>query len=193
MKTRPVPLFAIALSFLLVILGGCRRTHEGWEPPVEETSTRLLKQEADEALRFVDAARADLAGSQGPAAEHMSSAVQALQRLTLYYLPLLEARERIYNAHRFLYYGEMGRAERELDAAERILDHVVEIGGHRLFTALAPSLDLVGEAKAAIRGAPDEAPRLLKDLAVKLNLATLKGELELSGGWPPQDPAIGGP
>jgi len=193
METRPAPLLAVTLSVLLVTVGGCRQTHEGWEPPVEETSTRLLKQEADAALRFVDAARADLVGSEGPAAEHLSSATRALQRLTLYYLPLLDARERIYNAHRFLYYGETGRAERELNAVEQILDHVVEVGGHQLFTVLTPSLDLVGEAKAAIRGAPSEAPRLLKDLAIKLNLATLKGELELPGDWPPQDPATGRP
>jgi hypothetical protein len=160
---------------------------------VEETSTRLLQQEADEALRFVEAARADLAGSEGPAAERLSEAAQALQRLTLYYLPLLEARERVYNAHRFVYYGETGRAETEINAVEEILDRVVELGGTPLLRALTPALDLVGEAKAAIPGAPNEAPRLLKELAVKLNLATLKGELELPGDWPPQDPATSRP
>jgi hypothetical protein len=186
MESRPGPVVAVALFLLLVTLGGCRQTHEGWEPPVEETSTRFLQREADEALRWVDAARAGLAESDGPAVERLSAAAQALQRLTLYYLPLVEARERVYNAHRFTYYGESGRAEAELEAVERILDHVVEVGGPRLFKVLTPELDLVGEAKAAIRGAPNEAPELLRELATKLNLATLKGELELPEDWPPE-------
>ena len=52
METPPAPLLAVTLSLLLVTVGGCRQTHEGWEPPGEQTSTRLLQQEADAALRF---------------------------------------------------------------------------------------------------------------------------------------------
>jgi hypothetical protein len=193
MEARPAPCLAFAFFLLLAALGGCRYPHEGWEPPVEETSTRFLQQEADEALRWVDAARAELAASDGPAAERLSAAAQALQRLTRYYLPLLEARERVYNAHRSAYYGESGRAEAEIKAVELILDGVVEVGGPRLLRGLTPALDLVSEAKAAIRGAPNEAPQLLRELAVRLNLATLKGELELHGNWPPESPVVGQP
>lgn len=188
METRAAPLLACALSLMLVTLEGCREAHEGWEPPVEETSTRLLQQEAEEALQKVDAARMALEKDEEPAAQGLAEASRALERLSRYYLPLLEARERVYNAHRFVYYGETSRAEAEIDRVQRMLNGVVETGGQRLLKVLAPALDLAGEAKAAIRGAPEEAPHLLKDLAVRLNLASLKGELELSGDWPPEAP-----
>jgi hypothetical protein len=145
-----------------------------------------LQQEAEEALHLVDTARATLDQGEDQAAERLVEAAQALERLSRYYLPLLEARERVYNAHRFVYYGETGRAEAEIKRVERILNDVVEVGGQRLFKVLTPALDLVGEAKPAIRGAPEEAPHLLRELAVRLNLASLKGELELSGNWPPE-------
>ena len=179
MKTRLSSPLAVALFVVLVGLGGCRQSHEGWEPPVEETSTRFLQQEAEEALRLVDAAYSDLAGTEGPAKGRLSEAADALRRLTVYYLPLLEARERVYNAHRFFYYGESARADAEIKTVEQILDGVVELGGARLLRVLSPAIDLVGEAQAAIHGAPEEVPQLLRDLAIKLNLATLKGELEL--------------
>lgn len=193
METRVAPLLAGALSLLLVTLGGCRQAHEGWEPPVEETSTRLLQQEAEKALHRVESARNALEENEEQAAERLAEASRALERLSRYYLPLLEAKERVYNAHRFVYYGETGRAEAEINRVQRILNGVVEAGGERLFKVLTPALDLVGEAKAAIRGAPEEAPHLLRDLAVRLNLASLKGELELPGDWPQESPPTSRP
>jgi len=186
MRTGSSLLVAAALLVLLVTPGGCRHPHEGWQPPFEVSSTRLLQQEADVALRLVGAARADLAGSNGPADERLSGAVRALERLTVYYLPLLEAKERTYNAHRFLFYGERGRADTELTIVREILDGTVEAGGEPLLELFVPALDLVGEAQAAVRGAPEKAPAILKELAVKLNLMLLKGDLALPDDWPPR-------
>ena len=81
------------LGGLLLLLTGCGRLHQGWEPPLEETSTRFLQQETDEALRLVQAAQEAVATETHHADEDLAGAARALERISLYYLPMLEARE----------------------------------------------------------------------------------------------------
>jgi hypothetical protein len=153
-----------------------RGTHEGWEPPLEETSTRFLQDQAEEARRLLDAAREEIRSQTGDPEGQLSVAAQTLERMTLYYLPLLEARERAYDAHRLYYYGEEGRAAAHLDAIEGILDAMAN-AAPEIFLELKEPLDLVAEARAGLKATPDDVPRLLKTLAVRLNLMALKGNL----------------
>jgi hypothetical protein len=178
---------ALILGALLLVSGGCRQSHQGWEPPLEATSTRFLQNQVEEALQFVRGARADVLTKPERARQSLDGAVRALRRMSDYYLPLLEARERAYNAHRFLYYGEIRRATTEVEAVEGILDQVAKTGDQRLVASLKEPLDLVSEAKAAVLAASDEAPDLIKSLAIELNYMTLKGKLKIPDDWPPPE------
>jgi len=172
------------LALLSLLAAGCSQRDAGWEPPLEETSTRVLRTEVDDALRLAREARHDVRSDPDQAAERLDDALRALQRLDEYYLPLVEARERTYNAHRFLYFGEKHRARDEIETVETILDGVAATGGGELQPALKEPLDLVSEAKAAVMATSENAPDLVKSLAIKLNFMALKGRLELPDDWP---------
>jgi len=167
----------VLLTSLLALSGGCERTRQGWEPPLEETSTRFLQTRVDEALRLVNAAREGLGASGGLPQEQLTAAANTLAWISEYYLPLLEARERAYNAHRLYYYGDEAQTASQLDSIERILDEVAAAGGEGLTRELKEPLDLVAELRAAMKGAPEKVPDLLKALAVRLNLMAVRGGL----------------
>lgn len=172
-----IPRRALILAGSMVLVAGCTRPHPGWEPPLQETSTRFLQEKVDEVRALVEAARQELPPGSDDAREPLSRAASKVRLLSEYYLPMLEARQRTYDAHRFFYYGETSRAETEIDAVETILDKIAEAGGSELFRELKRPLDLVGEAKSAMRGAPAKAPGLLKELAVELNSTALRADL----------------
>lgn len=173
------------LGLILLLTGGCKTPHPGWEPPLEETSTRFLATQVDDALRSLRRARRDVRSKPGDAEGKLDDALRALERMAKYYLPLLEARERTYDAHRFYYYGETRRARAELEAVEEIVDEVAGGGGSPLEAAMKRPLDLVSEAKAAVMAKSDSAPERIKSLAIQLNFMALKGGLELPDDWPP--------
>jgi len=175
------------LVALLLVASGCKQPHQGWEPPLEETSTRFLQGQVEEALQLVRASRAVVRNNPEQAEQKLDGSVRALERMSRYYLPLLEARERAYDAHRFLYYGELHRASAEIEAVEKILDNVAKEGGPALQPAMQEPLDLVSEAKGAVLASSKDAPDRIKTLAIKLNLMALKGGLELPDDWPPPE------
>jgi hypothetical protein len=179
----------LVLGVLLLLPGGCRQPHQGWEPPLEETTTRFLQTEVGEAIKIVRDAQRYVRSKPELADERLDGAVRALERMSKYYLPLLEARERTYDAHRFLYFGEGHRARTELQAVEDILDLVAETGGAELLPAMKEPLDLVSEAKAAVMASSEKAPELIKSLAVKLDQMALKGDLQLPHDWPAPESA----
>jgi hypothetical protein len=177
----------VILATLLLFAAGCTQPHPGWEPPLEETSTRFLQTEVEEALLFVRGARTDFPGEPEQVERQLDGATRALERLSRYYLPLLEARERTYDAHRFLYQGEIHRAATEIESVEEILDRVAGTGGTKLQTAMKEPLDLVSEARAAVMAKSEEASDLLRSLAIKLNFMTQRSRLELPEDWPSGD------
>jgi hypothetical protein len=177
----------VVLGTLLLFVGGCKQPHQGWEPPLEETSTRFLQTQVENALRFVRSAQDDVRSNPEKAEQRLLDAVRALEGMSRYYLPLLEARERSYDAHRFLYHGERHRARSEIEAVEKILDTIAAAGGTALQPTMKDPLDLVSEAKAAVIAESENAPELIKSLAIKLNFMALKGQLELHDDWPQSD------
>jgi hypothetical protein len=175
----------LVLGALLFASGGCDERHRGWEPPLEETSTHFLHDRVVEALHLVRDAQKHVPTDAEQAARDLDGAMRALRLMSEYYLPLLEARERAYDAHRLLYHGETRRSRSEIEAVEKILSQIAEAGGPALLPLLKEPLGLASEAKAAILATSDEAPDLIESLAIKLNYMALKGELELPPDWPP--------
>jgi hypothetical protein len=175
----------LILGAILLVSSGCEQPHRGWEPPLENTSTRFLQDQAEEALRFVRTAQDDARSSPGQVGATLDGAVRALERISRFYLPLLEARERAYDAHRFLYFGETHRARTEIEAVEEMLDEVAQAGGPALQPVMKDVLDLVSETKAAVIATSSNAPDLIRSLVIKLNQMALRGALELPDDWPP--------
>ncbi len=70
-NTRPGTQLLI-LGALLLFSAGCRQPHQGWEPPLEATSTRFLQNQVEEALQFVRGAQDDVATDPGQAEEELN-------------------------------------------------------------------------------------------------------------------------
>ena len=174
----------LVLSVVLFVLNGCKQPHPGWEPPLEETSTRFLQDEVGEALELIRNARTDVHADPARAQSQLVKASRALERVSVFYLPLLEAREHAYDAHRLVYFKQENRARTHIEAVESILDTMAENGGPKILPALKEPLGLASEAKAAIMAQSDLAPDLIKSLARKLNFMAWRGELEIPSDWP---------
>jgi hypothetical protein len=104
-----------------------------------------------------------------------------LDHLLRYYLPLLDARERSYNAYRHFYLGETDQTLRELDEIEALLLGVSELDDGRLLDEMQDPLEKVEDARAALRVGSGQAADDLEALATTLNFLVLKGELVLPG------------
>ena len=104
-----------------------------------------------------------------------------LDHLLTYYLPVLDARERAYNAYRHYQLGRSRETERELDEVEAILMEIAETEHSHLLRAMEEPLETLEDARAALHVAPDEATRELRTLSIRLNNLLLRGGLVLNG------------
>lgn len=169
----------LLLATLLGGSGGCESRPEGWTPVLEETSTVFLETETARLLDHVGTARDRLATDPAGAEAALEEAQSTLEGLRDYYLPLFQARERAYNAYRFLYLDDKARVLEELSAIEGILGEMadgVRGGGLQELQTLGEAL---ADARLAVEAGPEEGAPALETLARKLNQAALKGDLIL--------------
>lgn len=166
---------------LLVTFVSCNGSPEGWSPVFEQTSTGFLQTETENVAARVAEARAALDTEPEKASSALAQAEDSLQHLLTYYLPLLEARERSYNAYRHFILDETARTEAELDRVEAILLKVAE-GGHggHLLRELQEPLERLEDARASLDVDADEASQALISLATELNFFLLKGGLVMN-------------
>jgi hypothetical protein len=141
----------------------------------EEPTASALKPIASAALDEVLAARGSAETAQRD--RHLELAESSLRKLTEYYLPLLDAKDRAYEAYR-LYFLNPGAVKGELDEIERILTSVVSTRG-QVEASTLPALELETEARAAMDAGSPTTPKHLHDLARRLSYMLLKGELIL--------------
>lgn len=169
----------LLLPTLLWVLGACDSRPKGWTPVLEETSTVFLETETARLLDHVRTARDRLATDPAGADVALEEAQSTLEELRDYYLPLFQARERAYNAYRFLYLDDEARVLQELDAIEEILGEMadgVRGGGLQELQTLGEAL---ADARLAVEAGPEAGAPALETLARKLNQAALKGDLIL--------------
>ncbi len=149
---------------------------------MEETSTVFLETETGRALDRVREAGEQLTVDPARAKDALGEAESALLYLRDFYLPLFQARERAYNAFRYLRLGEDARIERELTLIEETLESMAEAAGggpHQELLALA---EAVAAARIAVKGDPEEAGTALEALARRLETAVVKGDLIIGPG-----------
>ena len=167
-----------ALAPLAIV--GCSRAPESWLPVLEESSTTFLVTETEAVASRVRSARSHLPANPEDAAADLAAAEDGLDHLLTYYLPLLEARERAYNAYRHFYLGKTEQTARELDEVEAILITVAEAGHGHLLRAMEEPLERLEDARAALEGDTAAAKEALQALATRLNFLLLKGRLVLA-------------
>jgi hypothetical protein len=145
-------------------------------PVSEEPTAVALQSVAAAALDEVRAARAsaETAGRD----HHLERAESSLRKLNEYYLPLLDAKDRAYEAYR-LYFVDRRAVKDELAEIEKILSSIPGVRGRELEASIVPALELATEARAAIDAESPAAPKRLRDLARRLSYMILKGELIL--------------
>ena len=153
------------------------------EPPgpavVTNPTLSFLNAEVDRALHALHEARGRLTSEDPRASEALGEAEEALVRMHAYYLPVLEARQRATNAHQLAVRGELTKANDELEHIETILLGVARNGQEEMGREIEEPLDLVEEARVALgRGSPEAGPHL-EELAERLELMLLKGDLIL--------------
>jgi chromosome segregation ATPase len=173
---------AFAVSALLATVGGlvaCPAFEAPGPASVMSPALPFLSSEVDRALRSLREARGDLTAEGSHAQEALDEAEAALVRLQTYYVPLLEARQRAFNARQLAASGELGTAEGELGHIETTLLTLARSGGEEMGRQVAEPLDLLEEARVALARSSPEAPARLEDLAERLELMLLKGDLVL--------------
>jgi hypothetical protein len=164
---------------LVLLIWGCDRGPEGWTPVLEETSTVFLETETSRLSGYIETALAHLRTDPGQAETALREASTTLNHLQGYYLPLFQARERAYNAYRYLFLGDDTRCVEELGKIQEAFEGMVgavEGGALLELTSLA---EMVADARIAALAEPEEAAPMLESLARRLDLVVLKGSLIL--------------
>lgn len=179
-RARRLPAAARCLPVLLLALAAaCDRRGAPWNPLFEEPSTRSLQEEVERAAEHLREARARLDAEPAAARDALAGAQVHLRHLADYYLPLMEARTRVFNAYRHYHLSEIDRAAEELGSAEAALLEVAERGSDHLAAELRQPLEALTEAHLAVSGRSVDAAEKLKLLASELEGLVLKGELVL--------------
>ena len=148
---------------------------------LEETSTAFLEAETQRVLERVRAAREGVMVDPAEAEGTLREAETSLEHLVAYYLPLLQARERAYNAYRSYFLGDEGRTAQELAKIEELLEGMAESASGGRLQELQSLAEVLADARLAVESGPEEGRSALEALARALNQAALKGELILHG------------
>ncbi len=162
------------------ILSACQPIGSSCPAIVTSPGVPFLESEVERALLSLREARDSLTASdRDEARTALDEAETALSRLQAYYLPLLEARLRASNAHQLAASGDLRGAEDELGQIEEALLGVARTGGGDMGREVRDPLDLLEDARVALAESSPEAPARLEDLAERLELMLLKGDLVL--------------
>lgn len=172
----------VAVSALLVTVGAlvaCQAIERPGPALVMSPAVPFLESEVERALRSLREARHALPAESSDADEALAEAESALVRLQSYYLPLLEARQRASNVRQLVASGELTAAKGELGHIEKTLLNLARSGGEDLGRQVEEPLDLLEAARVAVARSSPDAPARVDDLAERLELMLLKGDLVL--------------
>lgn len=169
------------LGLLALLLGvwGCRESPEGWTPVLDETSTGFLETEVERLDEHVRNALGHLDTDPARAKDELGEARMRIEHLRNYYLPLLEARQRAYNAYRSHHLGDEDRVARELNRIEEILASMAEQAEGSRLREIEALAEVLADARMASAAGPGEGRKELETLARWLNEAALEGDLIL--------------
>ncbi|MDX1384968.1 MAG: hypothetical protein R3190_15045 [Thermoanaerobaculia bacterium] len=169
---------ATACAAVAVLLA-CEHRGTGALDPLEETASHAMKAQAEVAARQLRSARESVASRPDLAAADIEAAASSIDNLVTYYLPLLDAREKAYNAYGHLQNGEQGSARLDLERLEEILSAMARARPTAELEAIQPPLERAASARAALADDPEEAAAAIRFVAIRLNQLLTKGDLVL--------------
>jgi hypothetical protein len=172
----------IFLSAVVLILFACDTRQEPWKPVFEDTSFRYLDYSIQSALESVEKAERQLKENQtADTAASLESVKQICLALKDYYIPLTMVRHQIYDADRFFYLKETGKAKKMLEASRLIIEDINQFAeGAPIHGAFR---DLIFMIDGCILSLDEKTPATsakLKNLGHKVNLMLIKGGLTIS-------------
>jgi hypothetical protein len=144
---------------------------------MEETSIVFLETETSRLSGNVETALAHLQADPAQAEAALREASTRLDHLQGYYLPLFQARERAYNAYRYLFLGDNTRCVEELGMIQETFEGMVESVQGGALSELTSLAEMVADARIAALAESEDAGPILESLARKLDLVVLKGSL----------------
>jgi hypothetical protein len=162
---------------MILLTWGCDRSPEGWTPVLEETSTVFLETETRRLSEDVGTALTELRADPERAEAALEEARKSLDHLLTYYLPLLQARERAYNAYRYLFLGDDDRCVQELGKIAEAFEGMVGAFDGGALSELTSLAEMVADARIAALADPEAAAPILESLGRRLDLVVLKGDL----------------
>jgi len=182
-RTRPSIFFmtaAFTAAAVSTVAGsGCSERPDDWSPVLEETSTTFLETETERVLNDVTSALEQLQTHPDQAEAALQQAVRSLEAINDFYLPLFQAREKAYNAFRYLRLGDHDQVARELETIETTITSMVQKAEGGTLAELQTLAEAVADARVAVEAGTDQGAAAVEELGRKLNQAVLKGDLIL--------------
>lgn len=176
-----VSLSLLAVGFLL--LAACRQEAvKPWIPVLEQSGFSYLQDAVSEAQRDVTEATGQLhSGDADQAIQTMQKANHALLKLELYFLPMTEVRQLIYDADRLYYLKRSEETANKLQQAQALLERISATGGQSVAKTLGDLTEMIDDLQRTMKLNPLIVPEKFRLLGEKIDLAVLKGDLILAG------------
>ena len=176
----------VSLSLLVVsslLFVSCRQeAAKPWIPVLEQSGFSYLQDAVSEAQRDVTEATGQLhSGDTDQAVETMQKANHALLKLELYFLPMTEVRQLIYDADRLYYLKRSEETAKKLQQAQALLEQISATGGESVTKALGEIIEMIDNLQRTMKMNPIIVPEKFRLLGEKIDLAVLKGDLILAG------------
>jgi hypothetical protein len=168
-----------ALGLMVIPALACRRAepNANLQPILEWSASRPIHQEVERAATELEAALLAADSCSEDTRLLLRAADKSLRHLLDYFIPLIQARESSIKAALYFNIQQIDRAEDELNRAEDRLQAVAQVNHGELFHEVEPPLEMLEDARTAIRADPLEAPDLLLELSTRINNMIVKGGL----------------
>jgi len=171
-----------ALAAALLALGAGAGCSPPRPAPQQDLSDREVREESARALAAAREARRELPAHPEAAAAALDRALASLECVHYFHLPVVEARDRAFNAARHLARGEKRQALEEVEEIEAVLHEAARGGGPPVSRALARPLDLAAHAARSLEAGSPAAAGNLDALARELNLLEIHSDLAVPEG-----------
>jgi len=178
--------FVFLMMSLLLSSGisGCvpsERTPEPWIPVLEDTSFSYLKDSVSEAVTAFEEARKRMRDGEQGSEVLLDPAIDSLLKLHLYYVPMTEVRQLVYDADRLFYLRQSQQAQERLNRAKDMLVSLATADGPRFEESVNELITMVDDLVVNIQEVSPRVSENLRDVGDRVNFMCLKGELVLSG------------
>ncbi len=174
----------ILVFFIILVLFGCQREKQDWNPIFEETSFDYFTDSIDRSVRLIDDAYSEAEKNASASVKNkLDSAKSSLLEIKNYYVPLTAIRQKIFDAERYFKVGDLEKAKKLLEdskATLAALDVKTKSGSfHKMLSDLTAMIDevILTFGEESIPNTDDK----MKKLWGHLNLMLYRGDLVLSG------------